>query len=176
METADVSVGVRLGGAEDASRLRVIELRAGARFREVGLDDIADGEPASIETLVAYATAGRCWVAVDEADEPIGYVLVDDVDGNAHIEQVSVDPDRQGTGVGRTLVEQACTWARDTGRTAVTLTTFADVPWNAPLYAHLGFVILDDDEIGPGLQALRQDESAHGLDHLMPRVCMKLNV
>jgi GNAT superfamily N-acetyltransferase len=152
----------------------VIERRAGEQFHLVGLDDIADDEPASVETLVGYATAGRCWVAVDEHDTPVGYILVDDVDGNAHIEQVSVYPHFQGTGVGRTLVEQARTWAQDSGRSAVTLTTFADVAWNAPLYAHLGFVVLDDDEIGPELHALRQEEAARGLDNLMPRVCMRL--
>jgi len=47
---------------------------------------------------------------------------------------------------------------------AVTLTTFEDVPWNAPLYRHLGFRELRDDELGPGLRAIRDRETAHGLD------------
>jgi len=175
-ETVGVPVGMRLARAEDAASLRVIERRAGERFRDVDLDDIADDEPASVETLVGYAIAGRCWVAFDDDDRPIGYLLVDEVDGHAHIEQVSVDPEHQGTGVGRSLVHQAETWALETGRTAVTLTTFSDVSWNAPLYAHLGFVILSDDEIGPELRALRRSESRRGLDKVMPRVCMKLTL
>jgi GNAT superfamily N-acetyltransferase len=167
---------MRVARPDDAETLRAIERRAGDQFRRVGLDDIADNEPASVETLIGYANAGRCWVAFEDDDKVIGYLLVDDVDGNAHIEQVSVEPAHQAMGVGRSLIYQARTWAQDTGRPSVTLCTFADVPWNAPLYAHLGFSVLRDDEIGPELRALRGEESAHGLDDLMTRVCMTLAV
>jgi hypothetical protein len=55
------------------------------------------------------------------------------------------------------------------------LTTFSDVPWNAPLYRHLGFRVLDDDDIGPELRARRADEAARGLDPAS-RVCMRRDV
>ena len=132
-----MTVGLRMARPEDAATLREIERRAG------------ETNTPSVETLVGYANARRCWVAFDDDDKPIGYLLVDDVDGNAHIEQVSVEPEHQGVGVGRSLIDQARTWAKDTGRPAVTLTTFADV--HGPLYAHLGFSVLQDDEIGPEL-------------------------
>jgi predicted N-acetyltransferase YhbS len=169
-KTVWVTVGVRLARPEDASTLREIERRAGEQFRRV--NGITDHELPSVETLVGYANACRCWVAFDDDDKPIGYLLVDDVDGNAHIEQVSVEPEHQGLGVGRSLIDQARTWATDTGRPAVSLTTFADV--HAPLYAHLGFSSLQDGEIGPELRAVRREEAEHGLDDLMPRVCMRL--
>ena len=60
------------------------------------------------------------------------YVLADVVDGCAHLEQVSVRPDHRGGGVGRALLERVRGWAADRGLMAVTLTTFIDVPWNAP--------------------------------------------
>ena len=113
-------------------------------------------------------------VAVDD-DRPVGYVIVDDIDGNAHIEQVSVLPDRQGAGVGRALVDRVRAWAAENRRPAITLTTFSDVPWNRPLYEHLGFTVLADDEIGPELRALRSLESSHGLDPGI-RVCMRSRV
>ena len=169
-KTVSVTVGLRLARPEDAATLREIQRRAGEQFRRV--DEIADHEPPSVETLVGYANARRCWVAFDDDDKPIGYLLVDDVDGNAHIEQVSVEPEHQGMGVGRSLIDQARTWAKDTGRPAVTLTTFADV--HGPLYAHLGFSVLQDDEIGPELRAVRREEAERGFDDLMPRVCMRL--
>ena len=169
-----MNVAVRVGRPDDAAVLREIEVRAGKQFRSVGLADIADNEPAAVETLIGYMNGGRCWVAVDGNDQPIGYLLIDEVDDNAHIEQVSVDPHHQRKGVGRTLIGQARTWAHDTGRIAVTLTTFREVPWNAPLYAHLDFSVLTDDEIGPRLRALRREEIARGLDQLSPRVCMRL--
>jgi GNAT superfamily N-acetyltransferase len=169
-------IGVRASRSEDSLVLRAIERRAGERFREVGLDQIADDEPLSAELLAEYAAAGRSWVAVDEDDHPAGYVLVDAVDACAHIEQISVDPAYQGIGIGRALVDQVRAWAETQGRAAVTLTTFEAVPWNAPLYAHLGFVVVSDTEIGPELRAVRDAETARGVDRKMARVCMKLAV
>lgn len=159
----------------DAPALQVIELLAGERFREVGLGDVADNEPASVDALAAYATAGRGWVAVDDTGEPVGYVVVDEVDGNAHVEQVSVRPDHQGAGIGRALLDRVRTWAVHRGRSAITLTTFAEVPWNGPLYRHLGFRVLTESEIGPELRAICAEETAHGLDPAM-RVCMRLDI
>jgi predicted N-acetyltransferase YhbS len=170
-----VPLTVRPASPEDAPALREIERLAGERFRDVGLPEVADDEPPSVEQLARYARAGRSLVAVDDTDAPIGYVLVDVVDGNAHAEQVSVRPDHQGAGVGRTLIERVRAWAAEAGMPAVTLTTFADVPWNAPLYRHLGFRILAEDEIGPELRAVRDAETAHGLDPAR-RVCMRLTV
>lgn len=125
-----------------------------------------------MDVLARYANAGRSWVAVDGMDVPIGYVLLDVVDGCAHVEQVSVRPDHQGAGVGRALIERARAWAADTGLSAITLTTFTDVPWNAPLYHHLGFRVLREDELGPELREVRDTETAHGLDP-SKRVCMR---
>lgn len=57
----------------------------------------------------------------------------------------------------------------------LTLTTFEHVPWNAPYYARLGFRILDDAEVTPGLRAIRQREAEIGLDR-WPRVCMRRDI
>jgi GNAT superfamily N-acetyltransferase len=134
-----LSITIRACRPEDAPVLREIEWIAGQRFRDVGMDDVADHEPTSVDRLVRYAIAGRAWAAVTERDEVVGYVLVDEIDGNAHVEQISVRPDHQGAGVGRALLDRVGTWARDGGRPAITLTTFATVAWNGPLYRHLGF-------------------------------------
>ncbi len=57
------------------------------------------------------------------------------------------------------------------GVPALTLTTFTEVPWNAPYYARCGFRLLDDAELTPGLREIRAHEAAHGLDR-WPRACM----
>ena len=165
-------VVVRTARAGDAAALREIERRAGERFRDVGMPEIADDEPPRAEVLAGYADAGRSWVAVDDHDTPVGYVIVDMVDGCAHVEQLSVDPAHQGRGIGRALIDRVRRWAQEQGAAALTLTTFADVPWNAPLYEHLGFRRLNEAEIGPGLRTVRDEETAHGLDPDQ-RVCMR---
>ena len=134
-----MSIAIRPPSIDELPALRAIERLAGERFREMGLPEVADDEPPPLDVLARYAGDGRCWVAVDDAAGPIGYVVVDSVDGNAHVEQVSVHPAHQGAGVGRALIERVSAWAGESGMPAVTLTTFSDVPWNAPLYRHLGF-------------------------------------
>lgn len=165
------AVRIRAATADDGAALIDIERAAGERFRDVGMPEIADDDPGSVEELAAYAADGRSWVAVDGAGAPIGYVIVDLVDGNAHIEQISVLPAAQGTGVGRALLAHVATWAGERSLPALTLTTFRDVSWNAPLYEHLGFRALTDPELGEGLRGVRDAEAAHGLDPAN-RVCM----
>ncbi|HEY5335370.1 MAG TPA: GNAT family N-acetyltransferase [Mycobacteriales bacterium] len=68
---------------------------------------------------------GVAFVAV-AGDRPVGYVLVDLVDGAAHVEQVSVDPTYGRQGVGAALLERAARWATAHGLHPVTLIT---PPW-----------------------------------------------
>lgn len=166
---------IRCATLADRSMLQDIERRAGEQFRDVGLGEIADDDPFSIDELAAYVDAERSWVAADDADRPIGYVVVDLVDGNTHVEQVSVLPEHQGRGVGRALMDWVDDWAKARDHEWVTLTTFVDVPWNAPLYRHLGFDVIAEPDIGPGLLAVRAVETAHGLDPAT-RVCMRKRV
>jgi len=169
------SYSIRPSRVEDGLALQEIERRAGEQFRTVGMDSIADASPEPIEDLAEYAAAGRGWVAVDDEDHPIGYVVVDIVDRNAHIEQISVVPDQQGTGIGRALTDRVRAWAAENDFPAITLTTFTDVPWNRPLYEHLGFTVVADADIGPELRAVREHEATLGLDPAL-RVCMRSRV
>lgn len=173
--STDREVRLRPARPADAGRLREVERAAGAAFAAVGLPEIAEAPPMPADRLAGYAVAGRSWVATDVADDAVGYVVVDVVDGSAHVEQLTVHPDHQGLGIGRRLLDEVERWAGDQGLAALTLTTFTEVPWNAPLYAHLGFVALDDGALGPGLRAVHDEEAAHGLDPSR-RVCMRREV
>ncbi|MHB1516742.1 MAG: GNAT family N-acetyltransferase [Acidimicrobiales bacterium] len=163
---------IRPAQPADAEAQRNVESAAGARFLEVGMAEVAADEPESRQKLATYARAGRSWVATDLEDHVVGYVVVEVIDGCAHVEQVSVEPGHQGQGLGRALIYEVESWAAGEGLEAMTLTTFAGVPWNRPLYEHLGFRVLGEEELSPGLRALRDDEAAHGLDPEL-RVCMR---
>ncbi|MGW7249459.1 GNAT family N-acetyltransferase [Streptomyces decoyicus] len=158
--------------------LRTIERAAGEAFRELGMAAIADDAPPSLAQLTSYQRAGRALAAYEEPGEanptdrpgrPLGYLLWDPVDGCTHIEQVSVHPQHAHRRIGRALIDRA---ERDGGRGALTLTTFTEVPWNAPYYARIGFRVLPEAELTPGLRAIRAHEAALGLDR-WPRVCMR---
>ena len=73
----------------DFAALQQIELEAGRAFRDIGMHQVATDDPFSIDELHAYHAAGHAWVTADRDDRPIAYLVVDIVDGNLHIEQVS---------------------------------------------------------------------------------------
>ncbi|MEW1656094.1 MULTISPECIES: GNAT family N-acetyltransferase [unclassified Streptomyces] len=163
---------IRVPDPADLPALRALERAAGEPFRALGMAQIADDEPPPAALLEEYQRAGRALAAYDTeqaGEPPRGYLLWDPVDGCAHVEQVSVHPERARRGVGRALIDRA---ESDSGLPALTLTTFAEVPWNAPYYARLGFRRLAAEEMTPGLRAIRAHEAELGLDR-WPRVCMR---
>jgi GNAT superfamily N-acetyltransferase len=85
--------------------------------------------------------------------------------------ELAVIPRWMRQGIGTALLERACEWGRARGYPAITLTTYADVPWNAPWYARRGFVEVTD--LGPGLAAERAHEAELGLDAVGPRIVMR---
>ena len=156
--------------------MRDIEWAAGEQFRTVpGLAFVADDPPMSVEEYGEYADDGRAWVAVDDEGNAVGYVIVDILDGKAHVEQVSVVPAHQGEGVGRALLDQVRAYAVAHDMHTVTLTTYDHVSWNRPLYEHLGFRAMTEDEIGPELRDRRAVEAEDGLDPAL-RSCMRVDV
>jgi GNAT superfamily N-acetyltransferase len=169
---ASVPVTIRLAHDRDLARMRAIERLAGRLFADIGMTLVAEDEPASVEELRTYARERRAFVAdiPDRAGVVAGYLLVEEVDGLAHLEQVSVDPAYGGQGLGGLLVERAVGWARDHGYRAMTLTTFTGVAWNGPWYERRGFRVVES--LTPGLQAIRDREKAHGLDR-WPRAAMR---
>jgi GNAT superfamily N-acetyltransferase len=150
--------------------LREIERAAGEMFADIGMALVAQDEPLPARTLLEYVHAGRAWVHTVD-DRPVAYLVAGVVDGNAHLEQVSVHPGHARRGIGEALLGRMIEWARARRLPAVTLTTYTEVPWNGPYYERLGFRYLTEPETTPGLRAIREAEAAHGLDR-WPRACM----
>jgi GNAT superfamily N-acetyltransferase len=169
---ADTGVMIRAARSADLPALRDVEQAAGAMFHDLGMTAVADDEPPSLAELATYQQDGRAWVVTDDADRPVAYLLVDVVDTNAHVEQVSVHPDHTRQGLGKALLDTAAAWARQRGLAALTLTTYVEVPWNAPYYRRLGFQVIPDAQLTGGLRRLREHEQARGLD-TWPRVVMR---
>lgn len=164
---------IRPATTAELPALQGIERAAGAPFRDLGMVEIADAEPPTLDVLDQYRRAGRAWVAADGDEErPVGYLIAEPVDGALHIEQISVHPDFAHRRIGRTLLSYAGERAREEGLSGLTLTTFAEVPWNAPYYERLGFRVLEEAALTPGLRKIRTHEAELGLDR-WPRVCMR---
>ncbi len=163
---------IRQATEADLPVLQDIERSAGQVFHGFGMTDIANDEPPSLAELRRYCSAGMAWVSVDAADRPVAYVLAEIVDGNLHIEQISVHSDYARRGIGRELIEHLATLATTRGISALTLTTFTEIPWNAPYYERCGFRTITEADSGPELREIRQAEAARGLDR-WPRTSMR---
>ena len=159
-------VWLRAARPTDVAAMQAIEVDAGDRFRAIGMDAVADDPPPATELLLEHVSAGTAWVAIAGATDgvPLGYALASEVDGEGHLDQVSVRSDASGRGVGALLVEAALAWSRAAGHPAVTLTTYRDVRWNGPWYVRLGFVAIPEDALTPGLRGIRAWERERGLE------------
>ncbi|WP_461164398.1 hypothetical protein [Arthrobacter sp. R4-81] len=81
---------IRPARPDELSRLQDIEVAAGAMFRLAGMDAIAEDPPPELSHLAAHQRAGRILVATDTSDLPVGYLILEELDGWAHIDQVTV--------------------------------------------------------------------------------------
>jgi GNAT superfamily N-acetyltransferase len=154
----------RLARPDELARLQRIEVAAGRLFATIGMDDVAGDDPLPVARLAVYQADGRAWVSVDGDDRAVGYALACEVDGLGHLEQLSVLPAAGRQGRGAALLDAVAGWARSRLLPALTLSTFLDVPWNAPYYERHGFRVLAEHELTSGLRRLREVEAAHGLD------------
>lgn len=154
---------IKRGVAAHVARLREIERAAGARFRAIGMQDIADGDVTPALILEARAESGQLYVAIDPAGVVAGFLIWSPKDGLAYIEEVSVHPDHAGHRLAARMIDQLADDVR--GRhAALTLATFRDVEWNAPHYARLGFVELPPKRLGPQHQVNWKEQAKNGLD------------
>jgi len=153
---------IRPARPDEYPELIEVEIAADRLFPLAGYGETPP--PASAGELVEAAAV---FVLGDPAE---GYARMEVVDGQAHLEGLSVRPKFMKQGRGRALVEAALEWARAEGYQQVTLCTFADVPWNGPFYRKLGFVELS--ELTPGLARLRATERRLGLDDMGRRVVL----
>jgi GNAT superfamily N-acetyltransferase len=155
---------VRPAVPAEYTRLREIELEADLLYGTIGIGPFPEDD--------VHDRLSQVDVVFAAGDPPVGFVSVEVVDGYAHIDQLSVLTGHGGQGTGRALLDEVVRWARRVELAGVTLTTFRDVPWNAPFYRRVGFAVVDDPP--PGLAAVRDAERAEGFDGFGPRVAMRL--
>lgn len=133
---------VRTARETDAERIALIEAEADQML--VALFQ-ADDWPAPDSAAHRLTLPGAVLVGESRSGEVAGFAHLLEVDGHAHLEQVSVLPRLGRRGLGRMLVTSALHEAAARGHREVTLRTYADVPWNAPFYATCGFVETEPD-------------------------------
>ncbi|HET8593858.1 MAG TPA: GNAT family N-acetyltransferase [Intrasporangium sp.] len=169
---------VRPARPEDLERLQEVEAAADRRFAEHF--DVS-GWPAP---PTGAERAGERGFVLVVGQPVVGFAHVIELGPESrphlHLEQLSVHPDSGGQGLGTMLLLAALGIGLDRGYGAITLMTYADIPWNAPWYAKHGFRELDlpasegpsRDDAAELLYPLRRTEQQQGLDHHGRRVAM----
>ena len=155
-------VAIRPGRRDDLASLGAIEDSGAQTFAALG-QPLADGSPPTPpEQWAGSLESGLLWVADDPDAGLVGFLAGQITADGLYIAEVDVLMERQRQGHGRRLMQAAIDWARGQRLTAVTLTTFRSIPFNAPFYASMGFVELDPPT--PHLAKTLAEEAANGFE------------
>lgn len=157
-----MSVRIRLARPEEAEIIREIEQSAGETFRGSAHAYVIGHSPPPAAVYAALAAEGLLLMA-EQHRQAIGFAACEAFPDALHLKELAVRYERQGRGIGRALVEAVAAEARRRGLPAVTLTTFQDLPWNAPWYARRGFAELADATLGERLREELAAETGRGL-------------
>jgi ribosomal protein S18 acetylase RimI-like enzyme len=86
----------------------------------------------------AAVREGRTWVA-DDGGEVVGLLVLETHAEHLEVENLAVDPARQGQGIGRALMAFAEQRAGELGLDQMRLHTHAKMTENQAIYARLGY-------------------------------------
>jgi|KBSSwiStaDraftv2_1062776.scaffolds.fasta_scaffold163212_2 4-diphosphocytidyl-2-C-methyl-D-erythritol kinase len=165
---------IRLARLDEIACLRAIEDEAGTMFSGLGLiDDALDGS-FPIGDLVRLVSMGQVWVGCTEdgaeKDRPVGIAIASMREGEVYVEELDVMPTFGRRGLGSRLLAWVCAWAEELQCTSVTLSTFRDVPWNAPFYRKHGFRDTTGEGVGYSPAACKRavdDRGCSASDHMV---------
>ncbi|HXG87309.1 MAG TPA: GNAT family N-acetyltransferase [Vicinamibacterales bacterium] len=158
---------IRLGAPEDIGSLAEVEREASTLFQnhftETGLTGELLLRTSAEEDLRDAQQAGRLWVAVTRDGEVVGFASASEVGDYANLDELDVLPAHGRLGLGSRLLAEVCAWACGAGYPAVTLSTFREVPWNAPFYQRRGFEPVAPDQLSSAYAARVAAEARRGL-------------
>jgi ribosomal protein S18 acetylase RimI-like enzyme len=121
--------------ADDVARIGAIAYAAYVKYvSRIGR------EPSPMRADFAAEVAAAHVVVIETAGMVAGYMIAWPEADAYFIDNIAVDPARQGEGLGRQLINQAVEEGRRLRLPAVRLYTNAVMTENLQMYAHLGFV------------------------------------
>jgi GNAT superfamily N-acetyltransferase len=158
---------VRLAEPADLVHLHAIERASSALFPPGRIPDVDDVMP--IDRLAMAIDEGSLVVAVSQGSV-VGFAMAELQDEGFHLAVMAVHPAHGRLGLGRQLVAAIIQEASRRNLANLTLTTFADLPFNGPFYRSAGFCQLADEELSPTLRRILATEGRLGM---VNRVAMR---
>ena len=126
---------IRKATAEDTARIQAIARAAYAKYvPRIGR------EPAPMVADFAAEVAAGHVVVIGTSGAVDGYMIAWPEADAYLIDNIAIDPARQGEGLGRQLIDHAVGEAKRRRLAAIRLYTNAAMTENLSIYAHMGFV------------------------------------
>lgn len=136
-----------LAATDSITELTALLHRAYARLAQMGLNYTAVDQ--SAEVTARRIAGGTCYVAAAES-QLVGTILVQPTYAKNHCayftrpgvacaHQFAVDPQHQGNGIGRLLLDRAEQWAREHGFAELAMDTAEPARHLVELYGRLGY-------------------------------------
>jgi GNAT superfamily N-acetyltransferase len=168
---------IRPARADELDVLVAIDDDASTLYAEWGLAiTLPPTHPFSVaerELWLRALEGSGVYLALDPAQQPIGFAAVALLDDVAYLDQLSVLHIAMRRGVGSRLLQAAISWARSRALPALTLTTYDHLPFNRPFYERHGFQVLTPAELTTGL-VHHLDEQRRYLPRPDQRIAMRL--
>ena len=156
---------------KDIPVLQALEAVAAQRFLTISeLAILAHSEVTDSQVHQQSIAQELAWLVEDIRGGVLGFCYAQQLADSLYLAEISTHPDARGMGVGRMLVKHTRQMAAQRGLSGVTLTTYRDVPWNAPWYQRQGFITLEPSLLGSELSDIVQRQAAVLL--LLPRCIM----
>jgi GNAT superfamily N-acetyltransferase len=153
---------IRSAHPYEIASLPQIENAADKRYVRAGLQQILAMPSASLASLERGRRESQLWVATSPLDRVVGFALMKLPGGEAWLDQLSVLDRWQGRGLGAALIDRTAEQARALGRNTLYLSTYLDVPWNAPFYERRGFTPVPRGEWPRAFRLQFMIENRHG--------------
>jgi ribosomal protein S18 acetylase RimI-like enzyme len=135
LKESSVARGIRSATAGDVARIGAI-----ARAAYIKYVPRMGREPAPMVADYEAEIAAHRVVVIEAAGKVSGYMVAWPEPDSYFIDNIAVDPECQGDGLGRCLIEHAAAEANRRCLQALRLYTNVMMIENLSMYAHLGFV------------------------------------
>lgn len=146
---------IRAAQSHELTTLIAIDDDASSLYDVAGLNISLDSDhPFVLAEAARWKEAiqlGLAHVAVDNLDQPLGFIALGFVDGEPYLDQLAVRRAHMQRGIGSALLRHAISWS---GEWSLWLTTYSHLSWNAPYYEKHGFSVVPEDLCGPELRGI----------------------
>lgn len=160
-------IEIRHAQLKDCKKLMAIEASAGNLFGSLShefLRRLPRDLPNHPQEFYENSIRLNSCLIITVNEEAVGFITTESISKNQlYISEFSIHENYQKRGLGSKLLNYLINDAKEQGIALMTLTTFINVPWNAPFYAHYGFQIIEENKLPSYLQKSLQEEAELGL-------------